>query len=671
VGEYLNYPPQHPRAPPPGISISVSVLSTPTTTVGWIEVCTSVSTVRCAFERGSRWAGSVLLFGVLAALTSGCGAESGAAASSREGTPGRTAEAQAPQPSAPAGEPSGTPADGQWLRAAGDFSNTRFSPLSQVTTANVSKLKVAWTFSTGTQYGHEAAPLIVGDTLYVVTPFPNILYALDLTKPGAPVRWSFRPKPNASSKGVACCDVVNRGAAYADGLIVYNTLDDRTVAVDAKTGALRWEARLGDINKGETITMAPLIVKDKVYVGNSGGEMGVRGWLTALNLRDGSMAWRAYSTGPDSDVLIGPRYKPFYAQERGRDLGVSSWPPDAWKIGGGTVWGFISYDPALNLIYYGTGNPGPWNPDQRPGDNKWTCGVFARDADTGEAVWFYQVDPHDEHDYDGINENVLLDLPINGQTRKVLVRPERNGYVYVIDRQTGQVLSATPFAYINSSEGVDLQTGRLKVAAGKGTKAGTVTREICPASPGAKDWQPSAWSPRTNLLYIPHNNICMDYEGVEVNYIAGTPYVGANVRMYAGPGGNRGEFTAWDPVAGKARWKLPERFPAWSGALVTAGDVVFYGTMEGWFKALDAKTGTLLWQFKTGSGVIGQPVAYRGPDGHEYIAVLSGVGGWSGAIVSGQLDARDGSAALGFANAMSDLPEHTTKGGMLYVFSLP
>ncbi|HYO16246.1 MAG TPA: methanol/ethanol family PQQ-dependent dehydrogenase [Thermoanaerobaculia bacterium] len=561
--------------------------------------------------------------------------------------------------------------DGQWLMPAKNYASTRFSALAQINVQNVGSLRPAWTFSTGNVRGHEAAPLVVGGTMYIVTPFPNYLYALDLTKPGAPAKWVYEPPVVNAAQGVACCDVVNRGAAYSDGKIFYNTLDNQTVAVDAATGKEVWRTKVGDINKGESMTMAPLVVKGKVLVGNSGGEFGVRGWLTALDAASGRIAWRAYSTGPDRDVLIGPDFEPFYASDRGRDLGVSSWPLGAWKTGGGTVWGWISYDPELDLIYYGTGNPGPWNPDQRPGDNKWTSGIFARDPDTGQARWFYQWNPHDLHDYDGINENVLLDLDIKGQRRKVLVRPERNGYVYVLDRATGEVLSADPFVYVNSSRGVDLKTGRLRIAPEKETGVGKLVREICPAAPGAKDWQPSAFSPRTGLLYMPHNNLCMDFEGMEANYIAGTPFVGANVKMYPGPGGHRGEFTAWDPATGKARWKIKENFPAWSGALVTAGDVVFYGTMEGWFKAVHARTGQELWKFKTGSGIIGQPITYRGPDGKQYVAVLSGVGGWAGAIVAGDLDPRDATAALGFVNAMADLPQHTTKGGMLYVFALP
>ena len=560
--------------------------------------------------------------------------------------------------------------DGQWLMAAKDYANTRFSGLAQIDTANVGQLRLAWSYSTGNRYGHEAAPLVVGSTMYIVTPFPNELHALDLAANGAR-KWTYQPPNLRAAKGVACCDVVNRGAAYWDGKVIFATLDNQVAAVDASTGKEVWRVRLGDINRGETMTMAPLIVKGMVLVGNSGGEMGVRGWITALDAGSGDIAWRAYSTGPDREVLIGPDFRPFYASDSGADLGMTSWPGDVWQTGGGTVWGWISYDPELDLIYHGTGNPGPWNPEQRPGDNKWTSGVFARDPDTGAARWFYQWSHHDLHDYDGINENVLLDLPIDGQTRTVLLRPERNGYMYVLDRATGEVLSATPFVHITSSTGVDLQTGRLIYAPEKTPRVGQVVRNICPASPGAKDWQPSTYSPRTGLLYFGHQNLCMDVEAMEANYIAGTPFVGMNVVMYAGPGGHRGEYTAWDPVAKRAAWKRQELFPVWSGSVATAGDVVFYGTMDRWFRALHARTGDVLWEFRTASGIIGQPITYRGPDGKQYVAILDGVGGWAGAIVSGELSPQDPSAALGFVGAMTDLPDHTDRGGTLYVFSLP
>jgi lanthanide-dependent methanol dehydrogenase len=560
--------------------------------------------------------------------------------------------------------------DGEWRTAGKDPGLNRFSNLTQITAANASQLKLAVHFPTGLERGHEAAPIVAENTMFVVGPFPNLVFAFDLTKPGFPLKWVFDPKPEKSAQGVACCDTVNRGGAYADGRFFFNTLDNHTIAIDAKSGKELWRTRLGEIKLGESMTGAPMVVKGKVLVGNSGGEFGVRGWITALDAASGKIVWRAYSTGPDKDVLIGPNFKPYYRSDQGKDLGTKTWPGEAWKIGGGTVWGFISYDPELDLIYHGTANPGPWNPEQRPGDNKWTAGLFARRPDTGEAIWYYQTSPHDLHDYDGVNESILVDLDLQGARRKVLLRPDRNGYLYVIDRASGQVISATPFVHTTTSSGVDLQTGALRYNPGKDPRGGETVRSICPASPGAKDWQPAAWSPRTRLLYIPHQNLCQDAITYQASYIAGTPYVGVDAKMYPGPGGNRGVFTAWDPVAQRKVWDIQEKFPVWSGALVTAGDVVFYGTMDGWFKALDARSGKLLWQYQMESGIIGQPVTFRAPDGQQYVAVLAGVGGWAGAIVSGALDPRDGTAALGFVNAMRDLPSATKRGGHLYVFSL-
>ncbi|MFL6538497.1 MAG: methanol/ethanol family PQQ-dependent dehydrogenase [Chthoniobacterales bacterium] len=560
--------------------------------------------------------------------------------------------------------------DGQWTMPGKNPQAWRFSGLDQINTSNAKNLRVAWTFSTGVNRGHEAAPIVVGDTMYVVTPFPNILYALDLKNSGS-VKWQYKPQPASAAQGVACCDTVNRGCVFSNGKLYFNTLDDFTVCVDANTGKEVWKTKVGEINHGESMTMAPLVVKDKVYVGNSGGEFGVRGWLKALDANNGKVVWTAWSTGPDADCLIGSDFKPFYEKERGKDLGLTTWPPNRWQIGGGTVWGWVTYDPESNLIYYGTGNPGVWNPELRPGDNKWSCGVFARDADTGMARWFYQLNPHDLFDHDAVNENIVLDLPLNGQTRKVLLAAQRNGMVYVTDRLTGEILSADPFIRITATFGVDLKTGKLKENPEKEPHTGQTIHDVAPAAPGGKDWQPCAWSPRTNLLYIPHQNLAMDYQGTEANYIEGTPYVGMNVKMYANGGENRGEYCAWDPLQHKKVWAIQEDLPVWSGTVATAGDVTFYGTMDGWFKCVNAKTGEVLWKFKCGSGIIGQPVTYKGPDGKQYVAILSGVGGWSGAIVAGSLDPRDPTGALGFVNAMKDLPEKTTKGGMLYVFALP
>lgn len=563
------------------------------------------------------------------------------------------------------------PANGDWTWQLGDSAGTRYSPLAEINVSNVAQLRPAFTFDDDIDRGHEAAPLVVGDTMFVTTPWPNHVFALDLTKPGAPVKWHYEPKAVPAAQGVACCDVVNRGAVYGGGRLFFATLDGQVIALDAASGREVWNTKLAEINRGETITMAPLLAEGRVLIGTSGGEMGVRGSLTALDASSGAQVWKAWSTGPDKDVLIGPEFHPFYPTERGTDLGVSSWNPDGWKIGGGNPWGWISYDPELHMIYYGTGNPGPWNPNQRPGDNKWTAGVFARDVRTGQAKWFYQSSPHDLFDYDDINESVLLDIPFGGKMRKVLARPARTGFFMLLDRETGELLAADPFAHVNSILRVDLKTGRPVMNPEKEPQAGRTTRNICPAAPGGKDWNPSAFSPQTGLVYIPHNNLCMDEGDVDTNYIAGTPYLGTESKMYAGPGGNRGAFTAWDPVARRPVWQIAEDLPVWSGALATAGDVVFYGTMDGLFKAVDARNGKLLWSKQLASGIIGMPMTYKGPDGRQYVAIAAGVGGWSGGIVSGAMDPGDPTTALGFVNAMKDLVHRTRAGGTLYVFALP
>ncbi|MDQ6887010.1 MAG: PQQ-dependent dehydrogenase, methanol/ethanol family [Gemmatimonadota bacterium] len=559
---------------------------------------------------------------------------------------------------------------GQWTFPAKDYANSRYSELSQITAENAKGLKVAWTFSTGVLRGHEGAPLVVDNTMYFTTPFPNVAYALDLTRPGNPLKWKYRPNTAQASIGIACCDVVNRGASFAKGRIVYNLLDGHTVALDAASGKQLWKTRLGDINRGETMTMAPLIVHDKVFVGNSGGEMGVRGWIAALDLATGRELWRAYSTGPDRDVKIGARFKPYYAADRGTDLGATSWPGDTWKMGGGAVWGWLSYDPELNLLYHGTSNPGPWNGAQRPGDNKWTCAILARDPDTGEVVWAYQITPHDMWDYDGVNENILADLPIGGRIRKTLVHFDRNGYAYTLDRATGEVLVAKPFVPMNWSSGFDLGTGRAAVVAAKAVKQGVTVKDICPSLEGGKDEQPAAFSPRTGLFYVPTNNLCMDFTTREVAYIAGTPFVGADAPEKAGPGGYRGELMAWDATTGTKSWGIREPFPVWSGVLATAGNVAFYGTLDGWVKAVDARSGQELWKFHTGSGIIGNVMSYLGPDGKQYVAVLSGIGGDMGFLIAGDVAANLPYDVRQRGTVLPDLGKYTSWGGTLYVFSL-
>src|SRR6185312_6805638 len=300
--------------------------------------------------------------------------------------------AQSTAPSPPQKSYSGATADfagagkpGEWTSQARDYANTRFSPLDQINAANVGKLKVAWTFSDGTQYGHEGAPLVVGDTMYVVTPYPNTAYALDLSKPGPSIKWKFDPNPSPQAIGKACCDAVIRGWAYADGKLIYNMLDDHTVAVDANTGKQVWRTAMDKVSHGVTMTQSAFAADGKVFVGNSGGELGVNGWLAALDLGTGKELWRAHAVGPDSDVRIDATFKPFYDWMKGKNLGVKTWPPNAWNTGAGASWGFVSYDEKTKTIYYGTSNPGPRVPVQRPGDNLWTSAMFARDPDSGMA----------------------------------------------------------------------------------------------------------------------------------------------------------------------------------------------------------------------------------------------------------------------------------------------
>jgi alcohol dehydrogenase (cytochrome c) len=541
---------------------------------------------------------------------------------------------------------------GEWRRQARDYANTRYSPLNQVNTSNVARLKVAWSFADGVPYGHEAAPLVVGDTMYLVTPYPNIAYALDLSKPGAPIKWTYEPHPDPIAVGKACCDAVNRGPTYADGKLVYTLLDGEAVALDANTGKPLWRTRLGEPANGMTITMSPLVVGNAVLVGNSGGEMGVRGQLVALDLGTGKELWRAYSTGPDSDVKIGADYRAPYRWLAGKDLGVSSWPAGAWMHGGGTVWGWISYDPELNLIYYGTSNPSPRVPAQRPGDNLWGSAMFARDPRTGMAKWAFQFTPHDEWDYDGVNENILIDGPIGGQMRKLLVHLDRNGYGYTMDRTTGRIVVVKPFAPLNWAKGIDLATGRPIVDPTKEAKVGQKVDDICPTHIGSKDWQPAAFSPRTGLIYADIFNICMDLTDHKVGYIPGTPYDGMDLQTHsAGHTDKWGEFIAWNPLTGERVWSIPENFMTMSGVLATAGDVVFYGTTDGWFRAVDARSGKVLWSQKLSSGITAQPMTFLGPDGRQYVAVIAGVGG----VASQVMGQKNGFPA---------------RGGTLYVFSI-
>ena len=588
----------------------------------------------------------------------------------------------------------------QWVMQQGDNANTRYSKLKQINATNAGKLQVAWTFSTGVLRGHEGGPLVVGDVMYVHAPFPNTVFALDLNNDGK-ILWQYEPRQDPNVIPIMCCDTVNRGVAYADGKIFLHQADTTLVALDAKTGKVVWSVMDGEAGKGQSGTDAPFVFKDKVLVGVSGGEFGVRGWVSAYNIKDGKLVWRGFSEGPDSDTLIDPVKTTALGKPVGPDSSTSTWQGDQWKIGGGATWGWYSYDPALNLVYYGSGNPSTWNPVQRPGDNRWSMSIFARDLDTGAVKWIYQMTPHDEWDFDGVNEMILTDQTIGGAPRKVLTHFDRNGFGYTLDRATGELLVAEKYdPTVNWATKVDMDKssktyGRPLVVDAYSTQHNgedTNSKGICPAALGTKDEQPAAYSPDTQLFYVPTNHVCMDYEPYKVSYTAGQAYVGAAVAMFPPKGEtNMGNFIAWDGKTGKIVWSNKELFSAWGGALATAGNVVFYGTLEGYLKAVDAKTGKELYKFKTPSGIIGNVMTYE-HGGKQYVAVLSGVGGWAGiglaagllqpenaaawhgAVDQGKLPTKDktvDTAGLGAVGGYAGLAQYTSLGGTLTVFALP
>jgi PQQ-dependent dehydrogenase (methanol/ethanol family) len=564
-----------------------------------------------------------------------------------------------------------------WAMQAGDMYNQRYSKLKQINTGNVGKLQVAWTFSTGVLRGHEGSPLVIGDVMYVHTPFPNKVFALSLDDQR--ILWKYEPKQDPSVIPQMCCDTVYRGLAYAENKIFLQQADSTLVALDAKTGKPLWSVKNGDPKVGAVNTNAPHIFKDKVITGISGGEWGVRGFLAAYDINTGKQVWKAYSTGPDNEMLIDPDKTMTWTDGTlkpvGKDSSLKTWQGDQWKIGGGTTWGWYSYDKAANLVYYGTGNPSTWNPSQRPGDNKWSMTIFARDLDTGMAKWAYQMTPFDEWDFDGINEMILVDMNVKGKPTKALVHFDRNGFAYTLDRMTGALLVAEKYdPKVNWATHVDMKTGRPQVVKQYSTAQNgpdVNTKGICPAALGTKDQQPASYDPNTRLFYVPTNHVCMDYEPFKIEYTAGQPYVGATLSMYPTPNshGGMGNFITWDASTGKIVQSKPEKFSVWSGVLNTAGGISCYGTLEGYLKCVDAKDiNKELYKFKTPSGIIGNVFTYE-HKGKQYIGVFSGIGGWAGIGMAAGLEKDQ--EGLGAVGGYRELAKYTELGGSLTVFALP
>jgi PQQ-dependent dehydrogenase (methanol/ethanol family) len=531
-----------------------------------------------------------------------------------------------------------------WQYYGGDPGKTHWSELDQINTSNVQKLKVSWVLQLGTLRSQESTPLVVGDTLYVTSSFgPKHVFAVD-ARSGA-LRWRHDPEIAADVDPYGCCDVNSRGAAYAEGKLFVGLLDGRLRALDAATGKELWTATVVDYKQGSVITSPPVVAKNKVVIGFGGGEYGVRGSLQAYDMNTGREVWRTWLTPGAGEP------------------GSETWKGDSWKTGGGAAWALGSYDPQLNLVFYGTSNPGPWNASVRGPDrsdygnftNLYTSASVALDGDTGKIVWYYQSTPHDAWDYDGVNELLVADLTIDGQKTPVVIKGDRNGFLYVIDRRNGKLISAKAFQYINWAKGVDMTTGRPIEDPEMRPRQGYRAKGICPAAIGAKNWMPMALNPHTGIIFLPTFNLCMDMEFVAQEYKRGAFYLAADFEIgKPGPGGFMGEAIAWDPVKQEAVWRNKEALPYVGGMLATAGGLVFHGNTEGWFKALDQRTGELLWKFNTGSGIHAGPMTYM-IDGVQYVGVVSG---------------RTHSIPPFFGETGRKMMSATAEGGALFVFEL-
>ncbi|HEX7022927.1 MAG TPA: PQQ-dependent dehydrogenase, methanol/ethanol family [Trueperaceae bacterium] len=555
----------------------------------------------------------------------------------------------------------------QWVLQNGNYNGWNYSPLDRINRYNVDDLQVKWTFQIGVTDSLEAEPLVVGTTMYIMTPKPNTIIALDLTRPGF-VKWTFAPDMPGLDQATACCGAQSRGAAYADGKIVFNTLDGQLFAIDAETGEQVWKTQVADLSITETTTTAPLIVGNNVITGVEGGERGIRGYVAAYDLDTGEQQWKYYNTGPNDEMGIGPRFDPFYEVDQVDSPGTDTWYGDSWKHGGGSVWGFMSYDPESNLFYYGTGNCGPWNPDYRrdpataPGlekySSKYCASLMARDATTGELIWAYSLTPQDQWDFDEPGNQFIVDLKIDGKMRKALVKSARNGFLYVFDRLTGELLTEPQkYTTVTWADHIDMETG-VPVYNEDALMFTGVEAPICPFIAG-NNWFNDAYSPETGLVYFNAENSCSTLTGVEGEYAPGESYVLMDFgKSHTGPGGWLGELQAWNPVTGEKVWGIKdEDNKSNKPVMVTGGGLVFTGTDEGYVRAVDAKTGEQLWTFTTGSDFRNSPISFIGPDGKQYIAVIG-----SHSPNNSEVDTD---------TAPDEAGRYRRTGSTLYVFGLP
>ncbi len=518
---------------------------------------------------------------------------------------------------------------GEWLMYGRDYLNQRFSPLDKINKDNVGQLKPVFGYSTGGKFaGLEATPLFHDGTLYFTADYARV-FALD-ARTGT-VKWYWEPKYEDGLESVLCCGPVNRGLAIWGDKVYVGTLDARLVALNIKDGSVAWEQKIDEWKNAYASTGAPLVVKDMVITGIAGAEYGVRGYVRAYDAATGKEVWTRHTIPAPGEP------------------GSDTWPGDTWKTGGASTWQTGAYDPETNLLYWGTGNPGPWNSDLRKGDNKWSCSLLAIDVDTGEIKWGYQYTPNDAWDYDGNNAPALMDVTIDGAPRKVAVQANRNGFLYVLDRVTGEfIYAAATIEGINWTSGLDPDTGRPNVNEATRAKSGGETVEpIVPGLEGGTNWFPIASNPEKGIVYLNTNDWAMSmkaWKPEDVVYTAGSVYMGVDYQMYRHKD-KTGYLKAFDVANKKWLWELPSALPMFAGVLATKSGLVFTGDQLGHVMAVDADTGKQLWKFQTGSGINASPITYE-LDGKQYVAILSGLGGDPSFYFSGP------------------------KGGMLWVFAV-
>ncbi len=517
---------------------------------------------------------------------------------------------------------------GNWLTHGRTYSEQRFSPLKQINDHNTARLGLAWYFDLDTNRGQEATPLVVDGIMYFTSAWSKVFAVNGAT--GA-LLWSYDPKVPKQWGVNACCDVVNRGVAIRQGKVYVGALDGRLIALNATTGKPVWVQQTTDPKWRYTITGAPRIVKGNVLIGNGGGEFGVRGYVSAYDALSGKLVWRFYTVPGDPT-------KPF--EQPILNQAAKTWSGEWWKNGGGgAVWDAIVYDPDLDLVYIGTGNGGPWNEKFRSpggGDNLFTCSIVALNPDTGAYVWHYQEVPSDDWDYDSDEQMVLADLPIDGKPRKVILHAPKDGFFYVIDRETGKLISADPFTFVNWATAIDPKTGR-PIENPKARYPRDDASPVVPGPAGAHSWHPMSYSPVTGLTYIPVNEVGFNFKSPDdFEFKNQAPNYGIDMLAAGMPqdpkiktailDSVKGKLVAWDPIRQRQAWSIDRPGPWNGGTLATAGNLVFEGTAGGQFEAYRADTGEKVWSFDAQTGVIAGPVTYT-VKGEQYVAVLAGWGG--------------------------------------------